>query len=339
MAAPRKVKDMANLAERLIAERATPTTPEGGPSPTPDKPDLKVVAKPNVVEPKPQGDNPYAIDPATLGVPPPAAKPVVEASVTDDWEHKYKVLQGMMDRAKTDQNDRINQLENQIEVLTKMARPGTQQTFHPETPAAEKLDYGMTEEQIEEMGGQDFINSILKISAAGAAPEIKALRGEVDALRDSQTESHEDIFYTQLSSLAKSWRTINSDERFTVWLLEDEGLSGIPRKSFLDNAYENRDAETAARYFNEFAKLLPGSLDLQTEVTGDIIPETSGGGAPPVSTGTALYTPQSISNFYRDKGLGKFKGKEAEADAIENDIFAAQHDGRVIRRGTAPPIA
>lgn len=341
MAAPKKVKDMANLADRLIAQRADPTTPPGGPvAPVDTPPELAVVVDPPVTDKPPQLENPYAIDPATLAAIPtvrPAAAPAAAAPKPEGWEHKYNVLKGMMDRAKTDSNDRILQLENQIEVLTKMARqPGPQETFHStETPTMS--DYGISDEDIEALGGQEFIDQILKISAAGAATEIAELRGEVDSLRNSQTESNEDLFYTQLSTLSPQWRAINKDDRFNEWLLEDEGLSGIPKKSFLENAYENRDADTSARYFNEFLKLLPGSPDLQPAITEEILPDASaGGGGPAVMPSDNIYTPQSINAFYKDKGLGKFKGREAEAEAIEKDIFAAQQEGRIVRRRIAP---
>ena len=340
MAAPRKVKELANLAERLIAAQANPP-PGGQPAPSDSQPALTVVSDLPAAELQPQAVNPYAFDPAKLKpAAQPAAAPVAEVPGQEDWGHKYKVLKGMFDRVKTDYDDRVGQLENQIVVLTKMARPGPQDTFHPEVPAPTITDYGMTEEQVEELGGQDFIDQILKISSVGAAAEIKTLRGEITSLRDAQTDSNEDIFYSQLSALSPSWRAINNDDRFEIWLLDEEGLTGIPRRNFLTNAYENFNAETAARYFNEFEKLLPGSPDLQAEVTGEIIPDTGGGGGPPAGTPTGtVYTPEGIKNFYRDKGLGKFKGREAEADAIERDIFAAQHEGRVIRRGTAPMIA
>jgi len=334
MAAPKKVTEMANLANRLIAESATNTPTGNLTAPPVPQPALTVVDDTPAVVVSPQAANAYAIDPATLAPPPapPAlAAPLAAAPTPDGWEHKYNVLKGMMTRAQSDSNIRVEQLENQIGALVELTKqPGHQDTFHPKVQPV-MADYGMSEDDIEALGGQEFIDQILRISAAGTADQIAGLRNEINTLRASQTESVEDIFYAQLSAACPSWRVVNKDDRFNEWLLGDEGLSGIAKKNFLENAYENRDAETSARYFNEFLKLLPGSPGLNSDVTGEILPELGGSGPPIGVQAGNIYTPASIQSFFKDKGLGKFKGREAEADAIEKDIFAAQRDGRIVR--------
>ena len=217
------------------------------------------------------------------------------------------------------------------------ATPTIQETFHPPTPtvAPTAADYGFTDEQAEEFGGEEFIAAIAKISAAEAARELSGLKQDVLSLQETQTESTESAFYTLLTTLCPNWREINEDDRFEKWLEESDGLSGIPRKNFVTNAYDNRDAETAARYFIEFAGLLsPPSLD--PAALQDIVPERAGGGLPPKTPAGNIYTPKGIAAFFKDKGLGKFKGREAEAAAIENDIFAAQQEGRIMLPGRGP---
>lgn len=338
MAAPGKVRAMAEEANRLIAERSTGTIPTGSPTtPTVEAPTLSVVTdQPTAVIPS-SAENPYAVDPALLTPPAPAPRPMAAVPVAeapaDGWQHKYSVLQGMMKRSQEENTDKISQLENQIEVLTVMARPtpSIQDTFHPE--AAVPTDYGMTEEEIDALGGQDFVDSILKISAAGTATEMASLRQEISTLKNDQSESEESAFYSQLTGLSPNWRAINKSDSFQEWLEGDEGLSGIAKKNFLSNAYETQDANMAANYFNAFQALLPGSPDLNPIVTGEIIPDTGGGGGPAVPTvGGVIYSRASIKQFFKDKGLGKFKGREAEAQAIEQDIFAAQSEGRIITR-------
>lgn len=332
MATPRKVKDKAALADRLIAQSAKTTTVDPAPAPTVPPPALSVVTDtPAPVAPQ-QAGNPYAIDPT-------AANPAPAVPATDDWKHKYSVLQGMFDKSRLDSGNRITQLENQIGVLTTMATPKPdptyQETFHPAVAPAAPVDYGFTDEQIEEMGGQEFVDNIGKISAAGAANEIASLRNELGTLKNTQTETLDDLFYNRLSELCPTWRAINADERFNTWLAESDGLSGIARSNFLTNAYDTRDADTASRYFNQFAAIAtpsPHNLNPANEI--DLIPELAGGSGPTGGQGAkAIYTPATIQQFFKDKGLGKWKGKEAEADAIELDIFAAQKEGRIMLTG------
>jgi hypothetical protein len=344
MAAPKKVRQNAALAERLIAEQAT-KTPVGDPAPAPivPAPELSVVTdRPIVPDPPPQPAaqpiNPYAIDPTAV-VNQPAAP------VRDDWEHKYSVLQGMFEKSRSENAVKIQQLENQIGVMTTLAQPAPtyQDTFHPNAhlpnpaPAA-PVNYGFTDEQVEEMGGQEFLDNIAKVSTNAAAGEIASLRNELGSLKETQSDTLDDLFYNRMSELSPAWREINKDDRFNVWLKEGDGLSGIARSNFLTNAYDNRDAETAARYFNQFAALLPSPHDLDPNLHQDIVPDPAGGSGPPRATGgKPMYTPAGISAFFKDKGLGKFKGREAEADAIEKDIFAAQKEGRIMQTRGRPP--
>ena len=338
MAAPRKVKDSANLADTLIARAKEGKTPEGGPQPQPAavKPDLVVVTDVPAATPPSGGPS---VGSAYASAPPVVPEPALTAPVAavapspDGWEHKFNVLKGMFDKQRGIDSDSISQLQNQINTLMRMTEKPTtiQDTFHPETPSKE--DYGMTEEEIEALGGEDFVESIRKISAAGAAPQIAALTSEVTGIKKTQLDVAEDNFYGQLNLLCPTWAAINKNDAFEVWLMEPEGLSGIPRRNFLTSAYDDKDAVTTARYFNSFAAAVTSPPNLNPQVLEDVIPLNSGGGSelPTTPQGT-IYSGKSINNFFRDVGMGKFKGREDEAKAIEADIFAAQNEGRIIRK-------
>lgn len=337
MAQPRKVKEGAELAESLIARAAEGNIAPANPPEPAAAPQLAVVSDAPPAAPT-VGDlpavNPYDVGPPT-GMPVPAAPVPAAAPSPDGWDHKYHVLKGMFDSQRSKDAETIQQLENQVGALTRMAAtpaPTTiQDTFHPDVPP-QASDYGMTEEEVDALGGQDFVDAIAKISAGGLAPTIQALTNEVNSLRKGQSESAEDSFYSRLNVLAPGWEAINKDDRFEAWLMEGEGLSGIPRRNFLTNAYDDKDAETAARYFNNFAALLPSPLVQDPTVMGDIVPVNAGGGGPlnqPATPQGTIYSPKSIQQFFKDKGLGKFKGREDVALAIEKDIFAAQKEGRI----------
>lgn len=334
MAQPRKVKEKAALAESLIARAAEgKTTKVDPPRPAVVQPALAVVTDP------PKGDvpvgNQYAIAPPAEPVPTLVAPAV--APGPEGWEHKFNVLKGMFDKQRGIDADSIQQLRNQVNTLVNMAdKPTTiQDTFHPETPP-QAADYGMTEDEIEALGGEEFIESIRKISAVGTAPAIAALTSEVTNLKKTQLDTAEDIFYSQLDQLCPNWAAINKNDLFEAWLMESEGLSGIPRRNFLTNAYDDRDAVTAARYFNSFTADATSPPNLNPDVLQDVIPLNSGGGAnlSPTVKGT-IYSSESINKFYKDVGLGRFKGREDEAKAIEMDIYAAQNEGRIILKKRA----
>jgi len=43
-----------------------------------------------------------------------------------------------------------------------------------------------------------------------------------------------------------------------------------------------------------------------------------------------MYTQAQIARFSDDKRKGLYRGREAEVEAIERDIYQAQHEGRLI---------
>jgi hypothetical protein len=43
-----------------------------------------------------------------------------------------------------------------------------------------------------------------------------------------------------------------------------------------------------------------------------------------------MYSPKDIEKFFVDVRQGKYKGREAERDKIERDIFAAQRENRIV---------
>jgi hypothetical protein len=45
--------------------------------------------------------------------------------------------------------------------------------------------------------------------------------------------------------------------------------------------------------------------------------------------GKRVWTRAEIAQFYRDKSAGRFAKREAHAKKLEEDIFAAQREGRV----------
>jgi len=55
------------------------------------------------------------------------------------------------------------------------------------------------------------------------------------------------------------------------------------------------------------------------------------GQAPPVARGTAkpFYTRERVAELYDDHRRGAYAGREKEWSQIENDIFAAQREGRI----------
>jgi hypothetical protein len=53
-------------------------------------------------------------------------------------------------------------------------------------------------------------------------------------------------------------------------------------------------------------------------------------GSTPTGSSAKVYSPDDIKKFFEDVRKGKYKGREAERDRLERDIFAAQRDNRIV---------
>ena len=69
---------------------------------------------------------------------------------------------------------------------------------------------------------------------------------------------------------------------------------------------------------------LPEQIRKQTEAVQELYKQLNGD-----ENNGKTYSPDDIKLFFNDVRSGKYRGREAERDRIERDIFAAQRDGRI----------
>lgn len=356
---PEVVRKNAELANNLIAQRAAPT---GNTDFLPDPAAPNVLAKegarqpaPALVgelppipptNPEPQLDpnaaNPYAIDPADLGMPPeaPLSRPVVPVAAPEGggWEHKYSVLQGMYDADRTAWSEERNGYQRQLNAMVDRspdplpAAPLPLPTVDPANP------YGVPAETVEAVG-EDLIKVIGTIARNEVGLAENRFKHTVNELSAAHRTTVEDIFYSELDTHVPDWRSVNVTDAFKAWLGESDGMTGRTRQEFLQQAYDERNAPVVIRYFTGFkASTVPPAE--HPDVLETITPNTIPGGGPELPTGPGsqkvMYTPESIRRFYKDKGLGKFRNNPEEARRIEMDIFDAQREGRILMGRTMP---
>jgi hypothetical protein len=104
--------------------------------------------------------------------------------------------------------------------------------------------------------------------------------------------------------------------------LTTDPLSGCPRQHLLNEAIAAGSAERCAAFFQSFMREQGGSRS--APAPGRAKPAQRGGADKPV------YTPQQIKQIYEMKRKGAWTGKEAEFARLEEDIFAAQKERRIL---------
>ena len=258
----------------------------------------------------------------------------------DDWQQKYRSLQGMYNadvpRLNAENRDlaaRVSQLEG---LLSNMNEPAQQ------TPVqSEKL---ITDDDVKEYG--DSIAVMRKAAREEVAQEIAQLRQQVGQLQGvlpqvqqvqaQQKKSGEQTFWGTIASEVPNWSDINNDPDFQSWLLEIDPLTGISRQTYLEDAQKNLDANRVVTFFRTWegatGKTNTAQVDRtaqQSQLQKQVAPGRSRNNGVKASGQNRTYTPNDIQEFYSDVRKGKYKGRDDERGRIERDIFAAQQEGRI----------
>ena len=262
---------------------------------------------------------------------------------------KYKTLQGMynaevprLHSQNKEMQQKLQQMENLLASLSEQQKEAQSQPVE-----AEKL---VTEKDVEEYGDSiDMMRKVTREELGSVANRIAQLENfiqqiqsdvvpQVQAVAQKQASSSEQMFWSDLTNQVPDWREINDDKNFQSWLLEIDPLTGISRQAYLEDAQRALDARRVATFFRTWsenngtpnvARSESRAKDPTPELEKQIAPGRSKNSSAPAPSKGKTYTPKDIEKFFADVRQGKYKGREAERDKLERDIFAAQRENRI----------
>ena len=264
----------------------------------------------------------------------------------DDLEHKYRTLQGMYSAEVPRLHAQNRELNNRVQQLEQLLATITSQANTQPAAAPTKL---LTDKDVEEYGESlDVMRRAAReeISSADARiaqleRTIMQLQGnlvpQVNNLTHRQAMSTEQQFWADLSAAVPNWKEVNDDQGFQSWLLEVDPLIGISRQTILEDAQRNLESARVGKFFQSWLEISGQANVAQnnrrqttaSELERQVTPGKARNTGNPVGNQATNYTRDDINGFFRDVRDGKFKGREAERDRIERDIFAAQRENRI----------
>ena len=271
--------------------------------------------------------------------------PATETQVTQtgnesSWEHKYNSMKGRYDRAQSQisaMSERISQLETLIATQPPMPEPASRET------APTRL---VTPEEETEYGSE-FLSVVGKKAREELAPlisqyeeKIASLEARLHGVQGHVVQSSQEKMFSTLDTKLPDWRDVNTNPEFLDWLRLPDPYSGAIRHDMLKAAYERHDAPRVLAFFNGFlaeeAAVAPansgpdqtpkGKVPLENFAAPSRAKSAAAQNAPAEKPG---FTAAQISAFYSDVRAGKFRGREAEKDRIERQIFEAQRLGLI----------
>jgi hypothetical protein len=259
--------------------------------------------------------------------PPPPAQPPAPA---EDFEQKYKTLQGMYNsevpslrRKAQEQDQTLARMAEQLRSLTE-AKPAA-----PAEPQPSEAD------DVRAMGPDlvEYVNRIavrsMNAVLSRLEPRFAALEGQVKGVETKSAETAEQQFYALLTRLVPDWEQINTTDEWKKWCLTKDKVYGVPRQAGLDNAFARLDAEQVAVIFSVYKDSLPKAPPPPPSLQDQLAPNASGGAALPTPTVKPILSTKAINAFYRQLTQGEFNGREEQAAAIEAEINLAVAEGRV----------
>lgn len=261
---------------------------------------------------------------------------------------KYKTLQGMYNAEvprlhahNRELNSRVQQMEQLLATLSAQSRqPEQPVTNAPLVTDTDVAEYGESLDVMRRVTREELYPVAQKI--AQLENYLRQLQTnvvpQVQAVAQRQALTAEQQFWSDLSSNVSNWRDINDDHEFQSWLLEVDPLTGISRQTYLEDAQRTLDVRRVASFFQTWNELTGKANVAQntrrsaaaSELERQVAPGRSKNTGAPAANNAKNYSPDDIKKFFNDVRQGKYKGREAERDRIERDIFSAQREGRII---------
>lgn len=337
---PAQVRAAAARAEELAREHlanAEAGDNSGGSDPAPEGEQLPTVGDTGET-PRPAPDQtPVDASPGQAAAPVPPA--------LAEWEQRYNTLQGKY-------NSELPELRGQIRSLQDLI--ASMQTAQSRADQVVRSAPAVSPEDIESYG-QDLVTASQRWAEAHLGPrfadyERRLTQVEAGGQQLARFTSAQSVEHTLARDIPE-WKQINVDPKFILWLDQTDPFTGQKRQALLNEAYGGGDAARTIAFFRAYlaeqTAVSPNGAGIRPNHTGN-------GSAPPVpaerlpladlavpgrgqqSSSAApgapekrMWTNGDIAAFYRQRTAGRWSGREAVADELERDIFAAAAEGRV----------
>ncbi len=340
---PRAVREAAERANRAVEQMKA--APEGEPQGEQGIQMLKPVEE--------QPEAPHNVQQQEPAQQEPARQDGQQAPQQDDnWEHKYKSLEGRHRAEQARQQAQIDGLRDLIANFQSAPPAPAAPANRPVETFSAGPDSELSEDERRDYG-PDLIGVIEKVAkriaydvAGKVREEVQQVQRTVGSVQETTNQTAHERFLAGLTSSVSDWEAMNGDPEFLRWLGQPDPYSGVSRQTLLNKAVEDKSAARAAAFFQGYKReqqavspqgaSQPAASGPASQ-PGQRVPLESlaaPGRAKPGASGAPqekpTYTRPAITKFYDDVRRGAFRGREAEQARMEADIIAATREGRIM---------
>jgi hypothetical protein len=336
---PAAVRRQMAEAEQLAREAGVRNVPEAEGAP----PGAPEGAPPQAAQ-EPQQSTETRFDLSQPAEAPPEAQP--DAPPQDDnWEHKYKSLQGRFDAETNRARQMRSELDSLRDVVASLQRPQQQ----PQQGWAPPPSHEIPQADVDNFGA-DLIEATQRWADARVAPRLQEYERRMLALEGTQHQLQAQTVQqrcdAELDRGMPNWRQINVSDDFIDWLNQYDTFSGQPRLGMLQEAYRAGQGARCLAFFRAYTQevsAVPQPLGISPSPSpapgagaGQVplaqLASPGRGSGPLQSPGNApaqrTWNGDEIMRLAREQQRGLWRGREAEYERLQQDIIAAGRDGR-----------
>lgn len=251
---------------------------------------------------------------------------VVNQPKSDEFEQKYRTLQGIFNAEKQKANEAAAQRDAEIERL----RTELQQL---KEASVAKVQFGTDEDRAN--FGDDFVQLVergvdartqeYRKQVAELKSQLAQVTSQLQQVGENAEVSRYGAFIADLDNTLPGWRQTNSDPAFIAWLNEVDPISGMVRNDILVRATRAFDLERVRSIFEAYQGKTARSTK-QPTLAQQVSPTR--GHSSQAGRSPRVYTEAQIAQFYNDWRKGVYTDEQAKA--IEHEIEQAYAENRII---------
>lgn len=285
---------------------------------------------------------PEGVTPAPSPTPQHAAGADVEAlqrQLADTQENLRKANE-RFDTLRAKYDAEVPRAAADLRKLREELKTAQERTTELEALAARKFESGdissLTDTERQLMG-PDMVAASAKIAREVATSMVDARMKPLTDRVDQFERMSDTAYFLALDDGAPNWEAVNNDPKFLAWLNEVDPTTQRVRMDLIKRAEASRQGNRVVEIFRAFLEKReigaptpkvpaddPLSKRVDPPVGGSSTPDPVGDDA-----NKRIWSRAEVAKFYDDKRKGVWRGKEAEARMIEQEIFAASKSGRV----------
>jgi uncharacterized protein YdcH (DUF465 family) len=294
--------------------------------PTPD-PNAQVtepvVEQPVITDPvEPTTQEPVAAEPEGE-----AAKPAPEPDDQHDYKKRWINHKAASDATIHGLRSENVSLREEIQSLQEeVANLATK--IREVTTSTDPLATLFTPEQ-EALIGKETLDAIKAAQKATADAQVKPLQDQLNKEREERKKQEaknlkkdklalHNEFLAKLEAAVPNYKKIDTNPNFLSWMKLVDPTSGQLRSTLFANAQRAGDVQRVAGFFLEFDELNKPKDRLAGKVTPTSAPAANAS-APQTEQPSGI-TVQFIDQFYADVARGKYRGRLAKQQEIEQKI-------------------